>query len=58
MLSNYFENKLKDVNISSSERKTLKVIYTVFCFFIAYIFICKLAYGVGFLLAKLSTIVT
>lgn len=54
MITNFFENKLKDTNISRSDRKMLKVIYTIFGVLIVYLTIYKLAYGLGFLVAKLE----
>lgn len=54
MLSNYLENKLKDKKISASELKTLKVIYIIYAVLIIYLSICAVAYGFGYLVAKLE----
>lgn len=54
MVLNYLENKLKNPNISSSDRKTLKVVYIIYAVLILYLCICIMAYGLGYLVAKLN----
>jgi hypothetical protein len=54
MILNYLDNKLKKSNISPSGRKTLKVVYTIYGLLILYLCICQIAYGLGYLVAKLN----
>lgn len=54
MISNYLENKLKSKNISTSELKALKIIYATYAVLIIYLCICAVAYGLGYLIAKLE----
>lgn len=54
MISNYLENKLKSKNISTSELKVLRIIYTTYAVLIIYLCICAIAYGLGYLVAKLE----
>jgi hypothetical protein len=54
MFLNYLENKLKNPKISSSDSKTLKVIYTIYSVLILYLCICMIAYGFGYLAATFN----
>lgn len=54
MVLNYLENKLKNPNISQSDRKKLKVVYTIYGILILYLCVCMIAYGLGYLVAKLN----
>jgi hypothetical protein len=53
MIINYID-KLKNSNISPSDRKTLKVVYIIYTVLIIYLCICMMAYGLGYLVAKLN----
>ncbi len=54
MISNFFDEMLKNSDVSKSDIKVLKVVYTIFGILVLYLCICMMAYGLGYLVAKLE----